>query len=365
MPLGMTDLLRSASPVPVPSGSAWFALGTTAVALALTVGGSAAMSMTRASLPPSPAPIRLAAAATIQPGLLAEPARPAKTEAYFVFKIDGTPYVRIADLEDATLGRHTRAPLRLVQQEGAVFSFAPLEAREVPALYRAWAQKQLIAGEVTGESCRARVTGLAVVSQLVGEAGYADIDGDWTAQNAFEQGRPMLAARLDGCGQHTLAREATAAAFAVPAKVDAPATREAAKRALLASATATAAENRWVEGGGEGRWQDHATFDVRVLKHPGTGATWVVALARNEADDCGVPEVNLLATFQVTSAGKLRPVTSRLVSELHELEQVLDVEGDGQLELVGKPWLGLDRLITDGKGEVKDRLEVPFFGCPC
>lgn len=365
MPLDMTDSLRSASPVPVPSGSAWFALGTTAIAVALTVGGSATASMTRASLAPSPSPIRLAVAATIQPGLLAEPARPAKTEAYFVFKIDGTPYVRIADLEDATFARRTRAPLRLVQREGAVFSFAPLGAREVPAAYRAWSQKVLIAGETAGESCRARVTGLAVVSQLVGDAAYADIEGDWTAQSAFEQGRPMLAARLDGCGQHALARDAAAAPFVVPTKVDDSATRDAAKRALLASATATAAQNRWTEGGGEGRWQDNATFDVRVLKHPGTGSTWVVAFARNEADDCGSPEVNLLATFEVTSAGKLRPVTSRLVSELHELEQVLDVEGDGQLELVGTPWLGLDRLLTDGKGEVKDRLEVPFFGCPC
>lgn len=360
----MTDLLRSASPVPVPVGSAWFALGTTAIAVALTVGGSATASMTRASLAPTPAPIRVAAA-TVQPGLLAEEPKPArveeKTEAYFVFKIDGAPYVRIADLEDSSMARRTRSPLRLVQNEGAVFSFAALEAREVPAAYRGWAQKTL----VVGESCKAKVTGLAVVSQLVGDSAYADIDGEWTAQNAFEQGRPMIAARLDGCAEHTLARDANAAPFLIPTKVDDPRTLDAAKRAVLASATASAAQNRWIEGGGEGRWQDNAVFDVRVLKHPGTGTTWVVAFARNEADDCGIPEVNLLATFQVASNGKLRPVTNRLVSELHSLEQVLDVDGDGQLELVGKPWLGLDRLITDGKGEVKDRLEVPFFGCPC
>ena len=175
----------------------------------------------------------------------------------------------------------------------------------------------------------------------------------------------MIAARLDGCGQHTLARVEGAKPFVLPALVEDATLAATAKRTVLASATASAAQNRWVEGGGEGRWQDNAGFDVRVMKHPGTGTTWVVVFAKNQVDDCGVPEVNLLSTFQVEGNGKLRPVTSRLVAELHALEWVLDIDGDGKLELVGEPWLGLDRLITDGKGEVKDRLEVPFFGCPC
>lgn len=357
----MTDLLRSPSIV-VPVGSAWFALGTTAVAVALTVGGSTPATMTRASLAPSPASIQLAASAVtprMQPSSLVE--KPGQTEAYFLFEIEGVPYLRIADLEDATVARHTRAPLRLVQKEGAVFSFAPLEAREVPAPYRGWAGKKIVAGE----SCHATVTGLAVVSQLVGDAAYADIEGDWTAANAFDQGRPMLAARLDGCAEHTLARDAGARPFVMPEVIKDPALAATAKRAALASATASAAQNRWVEGGGEGRWQDHATFDIRILKHPGTGTTWVVVFAKNEVDDCGIPEVNLLSTFQVGGNGKLRPVTSRVVSELHALESVLDIDGDGKLELVGEPWLGLDKLLTDGKGEVQDRLEVPFFGCPC
>lgn len=369
----MTDLLRSA-PVPVPVGSAWFALGTTAIAVALTVGGSTTATMTRASLAPAPTPIQAATTTTVTPAaaIVAQPslptdkpapARAEKAEAYFVFQVDGAPYVRIADLEDLEDGPAARhaAPLRLAQREGAVFAFAPLAPSEVPAPYRGWAQKSLI----VGESCRARVTGLAVVSQLVGDAGYADLDGDWTAASVFEQGRPMIAARLDDCGEHALARDAAAAPFVIPTKVDDPRTAAAAKRALLASATSTAAQNRWLEGGGEGRWQDSALFDVRILKHPTTGKTWVVAFARNEADDCGVPEINLLATFQLGDNGKLRPVTSRLVSELHSLDQVLDIDGDGDLELVGKPWLGLDHLITDAQGEVQDRLEIPFFGCPC
>jgi hypothetical protein len=360
----MTDLLRSNS-FAVPVGSAWFALGTTAVAIALTVGGSTSATMTRASLAPraaGAASIQLAATA-VTPRMLPAPleAQPGKTEAYFVFNIDGTPYLRIADLEDATVARHTNAPLRLVQKDGAVFSFAPLEAREVPAPYRSWAGQKIVAGE----SCHATITGLAVVSQLVGDAAYADLEGDWTAENAFEQGHPMIAARLDGCAEHTLARLESARPFVIPTIVEDARLAATARRTVLASATASAAQNRWVEGGGEGRWQDHAAFDVRMMKHPGTGTTWVVVFVKNEVDDCGIPEVNLLSTFQVGSNGKLRPISSGLVAELHALEWVLDLDGDGELELVGEPWLGLDRLITDGKGEVQDRLEVPFFGCPC
>lgn len=363
----MTDLVRSTSAVLVPGGSAWFALGMTGVALALTLGGSSTVAPASLTLG------RVASASTVTHS----PARAStsttygqkrevsasasRSGSYFLFQLDGAPYLRIDDLEDATGAKHTRTPLRMVSHDGKVAAFAPLEGAEVPAPYRAWLGREVVAGA----SCRAKVTGLAVVSQLVGEAAYADLDGDWTPEAVFENGRPMLAAKLDSCGGELLARDASRGPVVIPAKLDNPKLVQSAKRTLLASPAGVQAETRWTEGGGRGRWRDSAAFDVRVVRHPGTHVTWVVAFARNQVDDCGLPETNLLGIYRVNGAGKLLPVTARLVSELHELEAVIDLEDDGQLELVGKPWLGHDRLVTDGKGEVVDRLEMPFYGCPC
>lgn len=359
----MTDLLRSPpSAVVVPGGAAWFALGMTGVAVALTLGGSAA-TMAPASLSLA----RVASASTVTHTTERRAQKPevsasaSRSGTYFLFSLDGATYLRIDDLEDGAAAKHTRAPLRMDSHDGKVSAFAPLADSEVPAPYRGWLGREVVAGK----SCRAKVTGLAVVSQLVGEAAYADLDGDWTAEAVFEHGSPMLAARLDGCGGELLARDASRGPVVLPESINNPRLAQSAKRTLLASPAVAQAETRWSEGGGSGRWQDVAAFDIRVLRHPGTHATWVVAFARNQVDDCGVPETNVLGVYRVNGAGKLLPVTSKLVSELHQLEAVIDLEDDGQLELIGKPWLGHDRLVTDGKGEVIDRLEMPFYGCPC
>ena len=346
-------------------------MGLTGVALALTVGGATSGSLSAgASLAGGSRPSATAAVTRVVASAGMVTARKAKAEiadpvaksgAHFIFQIEGAPFLHLEDFEDGAAARHTRAPLRMVTTGSAVFSFAPLEAAEIPAPYRGWIGREVIAGA----GCRAKVTGLAVVAQLVGDSAYADLDGDWTAASVFEHGTPMLAARLDGCGDERLAREASRGAVTTLETRRNPKLVTAARRALLASPEAVEAEARWVEGGGRGRWQDAATLDVRVLRHPTTQVTWVVAFARNELDDCGLPETNLLGTYQVDAAGKLRAVSTRLVSELHELDAVVDLEGDGKLELLGKPWLGYDRLITDGEGEVLSRLEVPFYGCPC
>jgi hypothetical protein len=366
----MTDLVRSTSAVMVPGGAAWFALGMTGVALALTLGGSSSVAPASLTLG------RVASASTVSSSYTSSQSTSAsrahaqrrevsagasRSGSYFLFQLDGAPYLRIDDLEDAAAAKYTRTPLRMASRDGKVGAYAPLTDVEVPAPYRGWIGREVVAGA----SCRAKVTGLAIVSQLVGEAAYADLDGDWTPETVFENGSPILAARLDGCGGELLARDAARGSVVIPERLDHPKLVQSAKRTLLSSPAAAQAETRWSEGGGRGRWRDGAAFDVRVLRHPGTQVTWVVAFARNQVDDCGLPETNLLGIYRVNGAGKLMPVTSRLVSELHELEAVIDLEDDGQLELIGKPWLGYDRLVTDGKGEVVDRLEMPFYGCPC
>lgn len=365
---GMTDLLRATPLLVAPTWSARFAAGLTAAAIALALLGSREepRGMKRVSLVPAvaaaAAPMSMLSAAVSLPPLAPPVAEP-MTGAFFVFQLDGASYLRLADLEDHAM--KTRVPLQLREHEGTWFANAPLAPDEVPAAYRGWLGRHVIADE----RCSAHVAGFEVVAQLTGDPGYADFDGaDWTAEAVRDHGHPMIAARLDGCADASLARDAAAPRFEIPAAVTSPASDQLiakARRAVLTSKVATQAQRRWAEGGGEGRWEDAVELDTRVLRHQGTKTTWVVVFAHTTIDDCGAPEINLLVTFKAGAGGALSPVTQRFVEELHELEVVLDTNGDGELEMLGKPWLGYDRLLTDPSGEVIDRLEVPFYGCPC
>ena len=55
----------------------------------------------------------------------------------------------------------------------------------------------------------------------------------------------------------------------------------------------------------------------------------------------------------------------RARSTLSDASALIDVDGDGELEILGKPWLGYDTLLTRANGEVLDGLNVPFMGLPC
>lgn len=366
----MTDLLRATPMLVVPSWSARFAAGLTGAAIALALFGSRGepRGMTRLSV----APVAVAAPAAMLSAAVSVPPRAAPVAvepvrgAFFVFQIDGAAYLRLADLEDRALP--TRAPLTLRHQDDAWFAGAPLGPDEVPATYRRWLGRQIIADE----RCAAYVAGFELVAQLTGSPEYADFDGEeWTAEAVRDHGKPVIAARLDGCADAWVARDAAAPRFEIPAAVTSAASAQLiarAERAVLTSKVATVAQRRWAEGGGEGRWADAIELDARVLRHPGPGGTTttsVVIFAHTVADDCGMPELNLLTTFAVGEGGALVLVSQGFVDELHELDVVLDTDGDGRLEMMGKPWLGYDRLLTDPAGDVTDRLEVPFYGCPC
>jgi hypothetical protein len=381
----MTDLLRANLPLVVPGWSARFTAGLTGAAIALAVLGSRAEPKPSARLASAAAatPVAMLSAAVSAPPVIeakvpAEaaaapyPAPPAG--AYFVFRIDDAAYLRLDELEDeledeaGDAAPHSRAPLELSQHDGTFSARAPLALDEVPSAYRGWLGRQVVADE----RCSAWVAGFELVAQLSGDPGYAGEDsgelGEWTAESVFEHGHRVIAARLDGCAGASLARDSAAPRLEILAAVTSPSAdklRAAATRTFFASKVAAEAQAQWAESGGEGRWRDAATVDARVLRHPGTRTTWVVIFARNPVDDCGIPQLQMLATYKVGADGGLRLVTQQLVDGLYQLEAVLDSDGDGELEMLGKSWLGDTRLLMSPRGEELDHFDVPFYGCPC
>jgi hypothetical protein len=317
---------------------------------------------------PSPAP---------PPAALPEPPAPPAPEVHasqlmFVFQAGGATYMRLADLrmldedgDELPVPRHGR--LRLSKDNYIDAAIAPVKDGDVPLMHLVWKDRRV----KVDNRCEASIVGFAVVSRLVGDPGYADPshgDGDqWTAAGVMKAGHTVLAARLDGC-TGSFARDATLPDIVVPTPLHDAALESAARAQLIASAPARDTQREWDEqktatGGDAGPWHKEATIATEVLRDPRTGVTFVSAHGHVSAG-CGDAHANVWGLFRVAGR-KLVPVQLRRLGDVETIDALLDVDGDGELEILGKTWLGYDTLLTHENGEPIDGMSVPFLGCPC
>ena len=305
----------------------------------------------------APYVIRLAAIAALGVALAwpaPHPAARARTDApiWLVVRAGDTSYVPLAPVT----AEHARPSL--VESTTAIAAVSP---RDVPASTRAWLDREVI---VDG-NCRTRITGFAILARVAGAPEYAPgSPGAWTAHAVLAHGAPQLAARLAGC-DGTVARDASAPPPVVATEVDDRALARKARAKLLASGAAHDAQYVWEQAGERGAWQrsDLAEIATRVVQHPLTGARWVSVHAKVDAG-CGGADINLWALYRVRD-NALEVVEQRELGDLWSIHQLVDIDRDGNLELVGSPWLGTDRVLVRTDGEELARVARPFYGCPC
>lgn len=310
--------------------------------------------------PPAPVSAPRAAVAA------SEAAAPLVDEIKLVLRAGDASYVRLADIErdadGALLWPRHGAP-RLVPEELAETAVAAVEVADVPAIHRAWAGREVV---VDG-TCRATVTGFAVVSRLLGDPAYAGIEKDeWDAAAVMQAGVQVLAARLDRCSG-TFARDAALAPVVIPEPIQDARLAEAARSALLASPVGVAAKRSWKELGWPDTavgWWEHAVVSTHVLRHPRTGAVFVAVHAHGDFV-CGGPDVNVLGLYRAAADGTLAPVHETRLAQLHFIKRIVDVEDDGAFELIGRVWLGGDAVLSAADGSELDHLDLQFYGCPC
>ncbi len=286
------------------------------------------------------------------------PARRAPTgQLLFALRVDGAEYVRLADDE---LPAH--APPRLVEQAGVAIAIADVQPRDLPAGERAWLGRAVR----VDARCTAAVTGFAVIARLAGEPRYAGEQAlTWTATSVLAHGQLVLAARLDRC-DGTYARDASLADPIEPVAIDDPVLALRARLVTLASEPARAAQREWEAAGRSGAWfaADAAAITTEVFRHPATGTRWVSVHAAL-AHDCADPSANVWGLFRVSRDGALVPEQLRALSSIETIERLIDVDRDGRWEVLGRPWLELDRVLETASGDELDRLGVPLFGCSC
>ena len=277
-------------------------------------------------------------------------------EIQLVFSAGGATYMKLAD-EPVKHGKP-----KLFSDEYVETAIAGVDDADVPAPHRAWKQRKVI---VDG-SCETTVVGFAVIGRLTGSTGYAAIDDDeWTAKNVMEQGHKFLAAKLASC-TGTYARDAALPAVVVPRERKDKKLVAVARQHLAGSLAAKVAQSDWEAGERDGVWEDSedVQWNVRVYEHPTTGATWVSAHAMVPMG-CGDPEVNLWGLYRAREDGTLEVVEQKKLDVLWSIDHVLDIDNDGELEMIGKPWLGMDTVVVGSTGEELERLSLPFYGCPC
>jgi hypothetical protein len=377
----MTDLLRRQAAVPslaLPVG-----LG---VGLGLLAVGAAALAVARGGAPAAPGPAIELGGVPREPltppraAAAAPEVEPIIDELLLALEVGGVTYARLADLSgDRAEARPRHAAPRLLAAgdadrdgdadgDGVASAVAEVAISDLPARARRWAGRAVVVTGGGGAACTARVAGFAIVARVTGVPGYAgEAEGtEWTAATVLEHGAPVLAARLDGC-RGTYARDA-----ALPPVVHLEPRRDpdlavAGRRALIASAVGAEAAASWAELGdpSDARpWWEHAAIRARVLRHPRTGATFVAVRGQGELG-CGVPDLDVWGLFRVTPSRALAPVYVGRLRSMLEVDEILDVEGDGELELLGRTWLGPAVALTDARGAVLAQLELPFHGCPC
>lgn len=330
--------------------------------------------------PPSTVPAPVASPAVAAPSPMPLPAvlptpqppAPPAPEAHsnqlmFVFQAGGTTYMKIADLrmldqdgDELPVPRHGK--LRLTEDDNIEAAIAPVADRDVPVMHLGWKDRKV----KVDNRCEANVVGFAVVSRIVGDSTWADLK-QWNAAGVMKAGHIVLAAKLDRC-TGSFARDATLPDIVVPTATHDAALENAATAALLASEAARDTQREWDEqesatGGQTSPWHKEAAITTEVLRHPRTGVMFV-SVHGQVMGGCGDPQANVWGLFRV-DGDKLVPVQLRKLGEIETIDALIDVDGDGEFEILGKPWLPSDTLLTHANGELLDQLSVPFLGCPC
>ncbi|MFY0572168.1 hypothetical protein ACN28E_51205 [Archangium lansingense] len=281
-----------------------------------------------------------------------------RSRLHFVLQAGDASYLVLA-----TLGVGEKLPphgvLRMVGNESAPVVIAEVAEAELPEALRPWRKREV----VVDERCRETVAGFAIVSRLFGQPGYAGLTSpEWTADSVLSAGHKVLVARLTRC-KGSFARAADTVAISVPRPVVNEAAVAAARADFLASETVIQAKKAQVEAGFEDG-ERVATPRVVAVRHPTTGETWISLHLRSGSGACDDTQLNLWGLYRVTRQGVERKQLIPLES-LQTIDTLLDIDGDGRLELLTTGFFGLDRELRSGDGKVLDHLTMPIYDCLC
>lgn len=319
----------------------------------------------------------------------------------FVVDIDGPHLVVATDEATAAMqleqsavdAPHFRGPASTDTLDEPVWR--SVDAERLPPALRATVGRHVRVFSAAGRVCTAKIGKPSLVSQIDGTIDYVS-DDDVTLTDAtdaapaaiapaslWDDGRVTLVAPLvgDGCEGATWARDVELSEPLVyvaergaedhePGEVVASpvSRRTVARSSALAPVALAFAEH-------VAQFDDEA-FTTRRLADRLVGRRWVeprhgawldvFVTDGEEFGGCGGFDPAWAAIGAGSDGTPAEPVW--VDAETDMVHGVIDLEGDGRLEVIAESWLGSTKLMAldhDGPRDLVTLSEVPFFGCPC
>lgn len=285
-----------------------------------------------------------------------------RDEVRLVFRERGALYLKLRDADP--MPAHGTPVLHEAGEASAWRTTSIAEIADIPG----WRGKRV---EIDG-TCTATVTGFAVVARLTGSPDYTEGNApSWTAENVLDAGAPVVAAKLAGCESRADVAIATTAKPLYEIR-DEPLV-ERARATLLGSSLAAAQQRVWAGEKRKGTWyaphaeRSYATDGAAIetlVAEDAHGTRYVSVVARID-EGCGGPEIAIWGLYRV-SDGALVVVAERALGDVRAIQRLVDVDGDGELEVLGTSWLGNETILWRfARDEEITRVTVPFYGCPC
>lgn len=277
---------------------------------------------------------------------------------------------------------------RLISAGEPVVTVKDLKPASVPKAMQAIKDQPLQLYSLKGKACQARVTGLVLLARVTPHFGTRQYweekkedrraFNDQVAREGWaltegQTGGQVLAGILSpvegDCQGAVLARAASAPELELAAAKDAgPELRAmamAAFRKLPAHAKLQKEFTDTLKDAG-GPWDafEGAKPRVVIMRHAGSNKS-VVTVSARAGVGCGEFEAELWGAWQLEGEGKaatLKPLASPPAWQIYSPEAALDVDGDGELELLIDGGL----LRIGGSGfELWKRLVIPNLDCHC
>ena len=168
--------------------------------------------------------------------------------------------------------------------------------------------------------------------------------------------------RLDGC-TGLYARDASLPDAVVFEAIEDKPVAAAARAAVLASGPANGDAGRLDRAGSRGRWDEDSEITTQVLRASAHRRD-VGVRARPSQAGCGDVDVNVWGLFRVDASGKLDDGPASRARGAVLDHRLIDVDGDGEPELLGRPWLGLELVLDHANGAEIDSLPLPVLRVP-
>jgi hypothetical protein len=225
--------------------------------------------------------------------------------------------------------------------------------------------------------CTATISEFRVMTRVVphfGERGLwtGNVEGQkkpplpaaQVASAAYALGEPRLFAKLAGCSDGRFAVVDGALQPLTSEPVDDPVLAERALKAFGKLPGVLAQQKEFLKQAEhpEGNWWDEGT-EVAIFKHPKSGQLLISVLAILGAG-CDEFSAREWAVFE--QKGKTLKRVSPALSPPDRVQDAIDADGDGKLEILGENDNGTDIvLIWPEQNERGTSLEYAYRDCPC